>query len=169
MRQRILVGSEGAGPKLAEYRGRGALRRWLRVVAVRTALNLVDRPERGLPMSDRSWERFPAPDDLELAYFRTLYRAEFDRALRDAAARLTPRERLLLRQSFIDGWTIDDLGSHYHVHRATASRWLLQARERLVTMTRELLMERLRCSRSRLESALALVRSELHISLSSLL
>lgn len=39
LREQLLMGSEGKPPKLAEYSGKGALGGWLRVTAVRTALN----------------------------------------------------------------------------------------------------------------------------------
>src|SRR5581483_4498624 len=40
LRERLLVAPPGGAPKIAEYGGAGALHAWVRVAALRTALNL---------------------------------------------------------------------------------------------------------------------------------
>ena len=49
LRIKLLVPAPGAAPKIAEYSGRGALASWLRVVALRTAIDLRRRHDEGLP------------------------------------------------------------------------------------------------------------------------
>ncbi len=57
MRQRLFVGGGTAGPptspgKIAEYGGRGDLRRWVRSVAVRTCLNELRKGKREILVDD---------------------------------------------------------------------------------------------------------------------
>jgi RNA polymerase sigma-70 factor (ECF subfamily) len=53
------------------------------------------------------------------------------------------------------------------VHRATAARWLEKARDALEQGTRALLVARLGIGDSSIDSLVAMVRSELHVSLAS--
>jgi RNA polymerase sigma-70 factor (ECF subfamily) len=41
VRHKLFIGKEGAGPKIAEYSGRGSLRRWVRITARRTYIDLM--------------------------------------------------------------------------------------------------------------------------------
>src|SRR5262249_6529246 len=100
----------------------------------------------------------------ELRYMKTLYGAEFREAFAQAMATLKPREQNLLRQHHVDGLTIDQLGQLYHVHRATAARWLGKARSSLLAQTRRSFMKRIRLSHSQFDSVLGLVQSQLVIS-----
>jgi len=60
-------------------------------------------------------------------------------ALRIALKSLTARQRNLLRLRFAEGWSPEDLGKTYGVHRGTIARWVQEAREHVkVAMAREL-------------------------------
>src|SRR5205809_336497 len=63
---------------------------------------------------------------------RRVYREAFAAAL----ATLTARDRNLLRQMYLYGATVDELGVLYAVHRATAARWIAQIRDTLLRRTR---------------------------------
>jgi RNA polymerase sigma-70 factor (ECF subfamily) len=123
-------------PRLASYTGTGALLAWLRVVALRTALNLKRAQRRlvpaGRPMSG------PDPlvpllsgGDVERAALKQRYLPGFRQALEAGFQRLAPRERTLLRLCFVDGLNIEAIGEMYGVHRATVARWLVAIRQRL--------------------------------------
>jgi len=168
IRYRILVGEEGAPPRILDYTGRGDLRGWLRVVAVREALGMARRQKREAPVDHIENAVLPlASDDPELAHLDRLYREEFRAAFRDALAALTPRERNLLRQHYPQDLSIDQLGALYNIHRATAARWVARARERLFSGIRRRMLERLQVSRDELESILRLIQSRLEITLRS--
>ena len=167
LRERILVSRVDGAPRLAAYNGQGPLGAWVRVAALRLAIDQLDTPGR-----ERSLAEMPAlatPVDPELAYVRERYRDHYQNALRDALERLTSKDRSLLRLSVVDGLGIDALARIHQVHRATAARWLISAREQLLQETYGLLGERLRIAPSELKSLAALVRSELHVSLARLL
>ncbi|MBL0218227.1 MAG: hypothetical protein IPQ07_30640 [Myxococcales bacterium] len=85
----------------------------------------------------------------------------FDRAL----ATLTPRERNLLKQQYVYGATIDELGALYGVHRATAARWLAQIRDTLMHRTRGHIAEAMRLTGTDLESAMGKLAEHVEFSL----
>lgn len=159
VRERVL-GSDGNG-KIADYRGRGDLRGWLRVVAVREALQILRARKREAPISADLAERIDDRGADLLPDERRAYREAFDRAL----ATLTPRERNLLKQQYVYGATIDELGALYGVHRATAARWLAQIRDTLMHRTRGHIAEAMRLTGTDLESAMGKLAEHVEFSL----
>jgi len=167
VRHRILVGEGGSLPRIAEYAGRGDLRGWLRVVAVREALGLLRSQKREERVHLELAKLDPASGDPELIRIERLYREEFQSAFREALASLSPRERNLLRQHYQQGLSIDQLGALYDIHRATAARRLARARERLASGTRQRMRERLQVERGELDDIIRLIQSQLEITLRS--
>ena len=100
---------------------------------------------------------------------KELYRRAFREAFTAAMGTLDAREKNLLRQHFVDGLTIDEIGPLYEVHRATAARWVSRARERLLDETRREFMKRAKVGPKECESVLRLVRSRLDVTLAHLL
>lgn len=164
--KRLLV-ADGESPALMDsYSGRGDLRGWLRVTAVRAAWKLLRKTKREVLVDDDAFVDAAAPaGDPEVQYLKDIYRAEFKRAFTEAFAELTPREKNLLRQSAIDGLSIDELAGLYGAHRATCARWLVQARENLLALTRQKLMLNAKMSETECESVLRLVGSRLDITI----
>ncbi len=111
---------------LAAYGGRGPLKAWVMVIAARRLLAL-----RSSAHDSLSGVVDAAPDDLELTLLRARYGALFKQALRAAFDSLERRERLVLRMSSVDGLSAEKIGAIFHVHRATASQWISQARATL--------------------------------------
>ncbi len=166
LRKLLFVGEPGAPPRIAEYRGTGDLRAWLRVTAMRAALKLLRKDARETPASDDAiLEARSSADDPELAYMKAAYRASFRAAFQEALESLHPKERTLLKQQIVDGLGIDELGALYQVHRATAARWVAGAREKLLSRTRRTFMLRARITSDECESIMRLVRSQLDVSL----
>jgi RNA polymerase sigma-70 factor (ECF subfamily) len=173
MRASMLVG-DGAGPRLAMYAGRGSLRAWVGVSAARTALMMRRSQKRAkeVLVDSDEWSGALAmisTNNPELELLKRQYAEVFGHALRDAVAGLEPRLRAVLRMSFQDALSIDEIGAVYAVHRATAARWIQRACEDVFTACRSLLAERLSLSGSELDRMASLVRSQLDVSLSQLL
>jgi RNA polymerase sigma-70 factor, ECF subfamily len=166
LRERLLVAREGQPPRIAEYAGLGPLGAWVRVAALRLALDVVTGPA---PVEFTEAPALAAPNDPELALIRSRYQGAYQEALRDSVQALDVRERTLLRMNVIDGLSVDRLGEVYGVHRATAARWLTRAREHLLDETYRLLSERLKVPLGELRSLTKLLRSDLHLSLQRLL
>ena len=166
VRQRLFVGDGNPG-KIAEYAGRGDLRRWVRSVAVRTCLNDLRKGKHEvLTDDDQLIAQHAMPgDDPEIEYMKRTYTGEFRAAFADAMAQLGPREQTLLRYHHIDGLNIDEIGAIYRVHRVTAFRWLEKAKETLVLATLGALKTRLNVTPKELDSVLRLIRSQVHLSL----
>jgi RNA polymerase sigma-70 factor (ECF subfamily) len=166
IRRRLFVAEGPTRPKILEYGGRGELRGWLRVTAVRDALKALRGREREVLVEDERLLELPqAVGDVELERMKALYRPAFQQAFRDAFTALPAREKNLLRQSVLDGLSIDDLALLYHAHRATCARWLEAARGTLFTETRRRLMERVGIDEAECESIIRLVQSQLHVTL----
>lgn len=167
VRHKLFVAEPGERPRIAEYEGRGSLGGWLRVVAVRTALTLRrgEKREGKRRDSDDALADLPASPHPEIEPLRAQYQAEFKEAFQGALAGLSARERNLLRLSFLDGLSVDQIGAVYQVHRATAARWVQRAREQLLEETKRRLYEKLRLSPSELQSLVAMVQSQVDVSI----
>ncbi len=172
VRQRLFVGggtaAQPAGPgKIAEYGGRGDLRRWVRSVAVRTCLNELRKGRREVLVDDEQLiaQHAIAPDDPEIEYMKRTYAHEFKAAFGEALAQLGAREQTLLRYHHVDGLNIDEIGAIYRIHRVTAFRWIEKAKEHLARSTLEILRGRLQLPANELDSVLRMIRSQIHLSL----
>lgn len=172
VRQRLFVGGGTAGQptsagKIAEYGGRGDLRRWVRSVAVRTCLNDLRKGKREILVDDDHLiaQHAVSSDDPEVDYMKRTYANEFKQAFSEALANLGPREQTLLRYHHVDGLNIDEIGAIYRVHRVTAFRWLEKAKELLVRHTLDTLRARLKLPAAELDSVLRMIRSQIHLSL----
>lgn len=158
----------GERPGLRTYGGIGSLKAWLRISAMREAIRL-QRKARGHDADELTEAFADAAADPALQYQRQLYQAEFRTAFEEAVSRLSVRDRNLLRQSILLGATIDDIGSVYQVHRATAARWIAAARERLVEATRQRMIELLKIAPEEYDSILTLIDSQLDVSVERVL
>ena len=168
VRQKLFVAPSRDKPvKIADYSGRGDLRRWVRAIAVRTCLNQMRKGKRELLMKDDKVLAGVAhsDDDPELAYMKEKYRTEFRDAFLSALGSLTDRQQNLLRYHHVDELNIDEIGAIYRVHRVTAYRWLEKAREALVNQTHKQLRAKLNVEATEFDSILRMIRSQLHLSL----
>jgi RNA polymerase sigma-70 factor, ECF subfamily len=172
VRQRLFVGGGTAGQptgpgKIAEYGGRGDLRRWVRSVAVRTCLNELRKGRREILVDDEQLiaQHAIAPDDPEIEYMKRTYAQQFRAAFGEALAQLGAREQTLLRYHHVDGLNIDEIGAIYRIHRVTAFRWIEKAKELLARSTLEILRGRLQLPANELDSVLRMIRSQLDLSL----
>jgi RNA polymerase sigma-70 factor (ECF subfamily) len=169
LRERLLLGDGDHAPRLGEYAGRGPLARWLRVAAMRTALNQ-RRGERELPASEAELVTMgPAGRDLEFDYIQARFREDFREAFVAAFAALDKRQRSLLRFHYGDGLTIEQVAQIHRVSRATMARWLAAARADLLAGTRREIAERHDLRASQVESLMRLLGSHVDVSLSAIL
>jgi RNA polymerase sigma-70 factor (ECF subfamily) len=162
-------GEEGQPPRITQYAGRGDLRSWLRVAAVRCGLDLLRAQKREVELSDRILDQLSIPEDAELGHLKQRYRHAFKDAFEDALTLLSVRDRNVLRYFYIEELNIDQIGAIFNVHRATVARWLVRIRDALLRDTRRVLMERLRIGPGEFESIMRLIRSQLDASIERLL
>lgn len=169
LRERLLVRHGEQSPRISEYGGRGRLVSWLRVAAIRIALNLKTGKSTERTEDEAAADALLVDDDPELEYLRARYRQQFHDAFVGALASLEPRGRTVLRMHLIDGLNIDGIGSVYGVHRATVARWIASARDHLFETTRDALHRELGLSATEFASLVRLVRSQLDVSICRIL
>jgi len=170
VRDLLFVAKPGRAAAISTYAGRGDLRGWVRVVAMREVLRLCKANHREVVTDDEALLAALSPaTDPELEQLKERYRHEFNAAFADAVRDLEPRERELLRLSVVDGLGVELIGKRFKVHHATAARWLIRAREALLDATRDRLAERLELSSTDVDSVIRLVRSRVEVSIERLL
>jgi RNA polymerase sigma-70 factor (ECF subfamily) len=165
--ENLLVAPAGALPTIGDYAGRGPLGGWVRISAVRLAIELLRA--RGTVAAGDADDLAAVVSGPEARLLQSRYLAEYQAAVREALASLSPRERNLLRMSFLDGLSIDRIGGAYQVHRATAARWIQAALQKIAAEAYRLLGERLALTPIELESLCGVVASQLELTLSGLL
>jgi RNA polymerase sigma-70 factor (ECF subfamily) len=169
IREMFLVAPAGQPTRLAEYSGRGALSNWVRVVATRTALRLRREQGNEPALDPETAMQLRSSLDPESDYLKLRYRNEYQDALQAALGSLDDREAVLLKLHYVDGLNIDRIGVIYGVHRATVARWRSNIRRKILDSTRALLQRRLSLTDSEFDSIVALVRSQLVLSIRSAL
>jgi RNA polymerase sigma-70 factor (ECF subfamily) len=169
VREKLLVGRDGAPGKLAEYRGTGPLGGWLRVVAVRIAQDLLRAPRRPGETSTSAPPQ-PADDpDPEVTYLKRRCAAQLDQAFRETLAALEPEERAMLSLTFLDGLSSGAIGKMYGIDGSTVRRRLQALREKILDRTRELLAATLGADEREIDSLIDFVKSRVDLDLSAVL
>jgi RNA polymerase sigma-70 factor (ECF subfamily) len=166
LREHLMMGTEGKPPKLNEYSGKGALGGWLRVTAVRTALNHVRAA--GPPQVELGDELSLAADP-ELAYVKEHAHDLFADAFKRVLANIDENGRTILRLHYIDGLTMDQLAKLYQTPRSTIARRVAEARQAILQATESLLRDERRLSPSALASVIRLGKSRLEVTITRLL
>ncbi|HEY2749221.1 MAG TPA: sigma factor-like helix-turn-helix DNA-binding protein [Polyangia bacterium] len=159
LRERLLVAGAAAPPRLASYSGRGPLRAWVKVAAVRLALNLRRARDGNPRVADPDAAIVTATPELLLAQRR--FRPQFDAALADAVSRLTVADRQLLRFCVVEGLSLAQIGALLELDKATISRRLAAARAQLLRRTQDHLRQQLGFATVEVDSLIRLLRSQL--------
>lgn len=168
-RQRLLVG--GPRARLQAYRGQGALVQYLKAVVTSVSVDLArSRKPREESDDDAALEQASGRGPgAESRLVHLTHRAHFTKAFKAALAKLSAEERTWLRMRFVDGLSIDGVGTAFGVHRTTAMRWLEKAQQSLLKETRRQLAEELELPPRELESLMRTLRPSLAENLSRLL
>jgi RNA polymerase sigma-70 factor, ECF subfamily len=90
----------------------------------------------------------------------------FALALREVVQKLAPRERYALRMHLLAGWNVTQVGETLGIHRATAARWIVSAKQQINDNVRALLRERLDLRESEMERLFSLLSTQLDLRLS---
>jgi RNA polymerase sigma-70 factor (ECF subfamily) len=163
LRERLLV---GPAARISDYRGDGPLGGWLRVASLRIAIDLA-RANGGRRMEPIG-ETAARALDPELRLVRAEHRVLVEGALRDAVARLTPRQRNILRLHFVSAWSFARIARSYRVHRATVMRWIEGIRQQLLDDLLATVGGQLALDPDQLRSLLGVLRSQVDASLSGM-
>jgi RNA polymerase sigma-70 factor, ECF subfamily len=147
---------------LTGYDGTGKLKGYLQTIAYRSAVDV--QRKRG---KETSVELAPVvrDDDLERKHMRALYGVPVTDSLFAAAGELTPKERRMVWLYFFKGRSIDQLAKVLQKHRATAHRRLVRIVKTILARSKQRLHDSLGVNEKEAQSLMALVRSDLEISL----
>jgi RNA polymerase sigma-70 factor (ECF subfamily) len=168
VRVKLLV---GASPGLARYAGQGPLQAFVRVTAVRVAVDIAAAVggEDGNP-DGRLLETYVAQgDDPELATLKNAHRERFRALLEECLAALPAEDKALLRFHLVERLNIDQLSTIYRAHRATLARRLVRIRAELLDDFRDRFAMRWGASPSEVRSLVRVLRDEIHVSAERLL
>lgn len=168
LREILFVESPTRPAAVRTFNGRGDLKSYLRVMAMRALIRAVTVGRRTVG-GDDLFEHLAPAHDPELSILREQYREVVDEALRAAVASLDERSRALLRYQLIERWSVDQIGRAYDVHRATAARWVAAVRVDLGDRIRTELAARLQIAKDEVDSIVRLVKSRVDISLERVL
>lgn len=134
LRVKLLVGEGGGGPRIAAYAGRGPLKHWVIVAAIRLAYDLKRR--RGdTPAGDDDIDA-AIFDDAERQYVRAESRALLKQWMEEGLRALDDRRRGVLHLYFVEDVASEAIARMYGVHRGTIARWIEEARESVRTHVR---------------------------------
>ncbi len=171
LRERLFVPAGDAKARVVQAVGRGDMAKFVRVAAIRLALNARRDDERRRQRDHAGGDALAygtALDDPELRFAKASVIEVVKASFEEAVASLTARERNLLRHHLVDHLSIDQLAARYGVHRATAARWLAAARTEVAERTRELVRARVGEQASARE-LVELVDSRLNLSITRVL
>lgn len=166
LRCRLLL-RDGGEPKILEYAGRGSLGAWVRAAAIRTAQSMLRQKAPLAPLAEE--DELRVSTDRELAMLREELGPRVAAAFREALRGLSAEQRNLLRLHYIDGLSFERIGALFRVNRATACRRVAEVRRAILTETRSKLRAELHLKESEIDALTRLLRSQLDVSVSSLL
>jgi RNA polymerase sigma-70 factor (ECF subfamily) len=167
IRERLFAGPR---PRIRAYNASAPLERWIKVVAVRAAIDL-HRSEaatrRGAALlvdEPPAIAADPATD-----FTRQRYKTEFERVLRMKLCELPPRDRTVLRLHVIDGVSIEKIAVAHGVHRVTVARWVWKAGEIVLEGVRRHFKEQHGMVSVECDSLVQALTSQISLSLAHLL
>jgi RNA polymerase sigma-70 factor (ECF subfamily) len=155
----------GDKPKICEYAGRGELRTWVRVALTRLFLNAATRETREVPVHEEIFLALRDTNDPEISAIRRAHLWAIRESFHDAVDRIGFRDRNLLRYAIVDGLGVAGIAKIYAVHKATAARWLADAKDAIGIELRVALKERLAASDSDVASILRAMQSQIDLTL----
>jgi RNA polymerase sigma-70 factor (ECF subfamily) len=169
LRERLLVRRGDEPARIADYSGRGALASWVRVAAVRVALNRRASPDEAGRSGDDAMLHHLATDACpELWVLRPRYTAALSDAIEHAIAALTAEQRVILRMYFGMGKTTQQIATILRVDRSTAARRLTAARRAVFDETKRLVCTRMPIAAGEFASVARAIHGQLDVSLGGL-
>jgi RNA polymerase sigma-70 factor len=168
---KVFLRGESTPPRIHDYGGRGALLKWLQVVAYRLGQNVLRGVGREALIDPAGVEVLQHLDgeDVELGLIRGLYGEELRSAFAEALTSLSSGQRRLLRRRLLDGEEVQAIAAREGVHRMTVTRWFNTIRRLLLQSTSRHLGDRLGMTSAETSSMVRALRRDLDVSVTSFL
>ncbi len=167
IRERLFA---GARPRLRSYNAVGPLEQWIKVVAIRIAIDLHRaRPSGGATEVPLEIDAAGHNPDACTVLAKAQLKKAFEEALRTELTSLGKRDRTVLRLHVVEGVSIEKIAAAYGVHRVTVARWIWTAGEVVLEGLRRHFESRYGIVPSECDSMAHLVRSNLSLDLPRLL
>ena len=164
--EKLFVTGTNNIPKITQYMGEGDLRSWTCVAAFRHALNMIRKTEKTCSFESVAHKNIDLlSENQELGYMKQLYKNEFQQAFSKAIDSLSGQEQTILRYFLLDQLTLEQIGIIYDVEKSTISRWMAKIRKKILSVTRKELSSKLDVDRRQFNSIVALIQSQLDISI----
>lgn len=169
LRVGLLVSGNAAGEaKIAQYRGRGSLRGWLKVAARRLALALVRDLE---PYADLD-AAVATAEDPELDHLRRRYTADFRQVVRGAVSealrQLSSEDRNLVRWHLVDATPLRKIAQVRGLNVSTVSRDYARVRGLILRRVRQALVEQTGLPDTDVDQVMGVLLSRISISLTAI-
>jgi len=167
IRERLFTGPR---PRIAAYNAAGPLEQWIKVVGIRTAIDLhrketpVERARIGVPKTVGE----PTPDPTA-QLTKDRYKLELQQVLKRGIQTLSTRDRTVLRLHLVDGLSIEKIATTQGVHRVTVARWIWNAGEILLDGVRRHFKDHHGMVPSECDSLAHLVQSQISLDLPGIL
>jgi RNA polymerase sigma-70 factor, ECF subfamily len=160
----------GAVPRIRAYNGAGPLEQWIKVVAIRTAIDQ-HRSDKSIPRVEAAWLETIAPSEADASalMMKVEYKREMEAAIRELLPQLSARDRAVLRLHVLEGVSVEKIAASYGVHRVTVARWVWTAGETLLDALRARFRDRFGIVPGEFDSLARLARSQLSVDLAALL
>ncbi len=171
VRTKLFLTKTGRVSQIHKYSGRGRLGGWLRAVVVRTAIDILRKEKSDeIPVDHAILETLAEADvDPDIRTYKRDHRELANQAFEEGFAKLSTRDRHLLRQHYLHHVNIDQLGTMYNVHRATVFRWIARARASVFSDAREAIARSLGQSKTDAGDLLRILESQIDVSIERLL
>jgi len=168
LREKLLVSMPERPAKSREYSGRGPFVAWVRMVAVRTAIDLVRSTSGRAAVNVELPSQLAAQaDDPELQYLKQRYQPLFKAAIAAGLSTLDSEQRSLLRLSLLDRLSFEQIAVLLGSSKATVSRRMNAVREQILARVKQELQAGLGVDTAEFHSLVGVVHSELEISIES--
>jgi RNA polymerase sigma-70 factor len=153
----VRTGEDGRRKSLFLYfHGRSKLSTWLRAVLAQKQVDVFRTSGRTVSLDDEMEGEAPreftgraGTDREDPDPDRERYLGRFDRALSEALASLTPRERMLMACYYVDQLTLAEIGRMLREHESTVSRQLERMRRALRERVTQALQRKIPAGNSR--------------------
>jgi RNA polymerase sigma-70 factor (ECF subfamily) len=165
----LLVGRDGAPPRLGQYTGRGPLVAFVASAARRVALTLVRRRRVAVPRQLESVTSQLRVESATKPVVASRYEGAIRDAIRDSLSVLDPRGRTIVRLHLYEGISLTQIARMLRVHQSTISRSLDAALKRLYCEVRRRLREAHGLNEAEIRSIVSDLQSHVDLSLSRIL